>query len=178
VDGRVDAAAGTFRLAFASGAEAGAAFHVTSGNRADGPWMYTTEAGKDIADTWNSAYSNGSYDLTVHGPAGFFRAFRGTNTVAGPEVTARHRGDDIELRFTNAGRSSVRLRIADGYGGRPATVTVRPGVTVRRVFGLAASRRWYDLTVTADGDRAFLRRFAGHVENGRPGVSDPATLTE
>ncbi|MFE0917510.1 phosphocholine-specific phospholipase C [Streptomyces nigra] len=178
VDGRVDAAAGTFRLAFASGAEAGAAFHVTSGNRADGPWMYTTEAGKDIADTWNSAYSDGSYDLTVHGPAGFFRAFRGTNTVAGPEVTARHRGDDIELRFTNAGRSSVRLRIADGYGGRPATVTVRPGVTVRRVFGLAASRRWYDLTVTADGDRAFLRRFAGHVENGRPGVSDPATLTE
>ncbi|MFE0400957.1 phosphocholine-specific phospholipase C [Streptomyces nigra] len=178
VDGRVDAAAGTFRLAFASGAKAGAAFHVTSGNRADGPWMYTTEAGKDIADTWNSAYSNGSYDLTVHGPAGFFRAFRGTNTVAGPEVTARHRGDDIELRFTNAGRSSVRLRIADGYGGRPATVTVRPGVTVRRVFGLAASRRWYDLTVSADGDRAFLRRFAGHVENGRPGVSDPATLTE
>ncbi|MBQ0995118.1 phosphocholine-specific phospholipase C [Streptomyces sp. RK62] len=178
VDGRVDAAAGTFRLAFASGAKAGAAFHVTSGNRADGPWMYTTEAGKDIDDTWNSAYSNGSYDLTVHGPAGFFRAFRGTNTVAGPEVTARHRGDDIELRFTNAGRSSVRLRIADGYGGRPATVTVRPGVTVRRVFGLAASRRWYDLTVTADGDRAFLRRFAGHVENGRPGVSDPATLTE
>ncbi|MFC8780426.1 phosphocholine-specific phospholipase C [Streptomyces nigra] len=178
VDGRVDAAAGTFRLAFASGAKAGAAFHVTSGNRADGPWMYTTEAGKDIADTWNSAYSDGSYDLTVHGPAGFFRAFRGTNTVAGPEVTARHRGDDIELRFTNAGRSSVRLRIADGYGGRPATVTVRPGVTVRRVFGLAASRRWYDLTVTADGDRAFLRRFAGHVENGRPGVSDPATLTE
>lgn len=178
VDGRVDAAAGTFRLAFASGAKAGAAFHVTSGNRADGPWMYTTEAGKDIADTWNSAYSNDSYDLTVHGPAGFFRAFRGTNTVAGPEVTARHRGDDIELRFTNAGRSSVRLRIADGYGGRPATVTVRPGVTVRRVFGLAASRRWYDLTVTADGDRAFLRRFAGHVENGRPGVSDPATLTE
>ncbi|MGV9570189.1 phosphocholine-specific phospholipase C [Streptomyces nigra] len=178
VDGRVDAAAGTFRLAFASGAKAGAAFHVTSGNRADGPWMYTTGAGKDIADTWNSAYSNGSYDLTVHGPAGFFRAFRGTNTVAGPEVTARHRGDDIELRFTNAGRSSVRLRISDGYGGRPATVTVRPGVTVRRVFGLAASRRWYDLTVTADGDRAFLRRFAGHVENGRPGVSDPATLTE
>ncbi|MFE2642756.1 phosphocholine-specific phospholipase C [Streptomyces nigra] len=178
VDGRVDAAAGTFRLAFASGATAGAAFHVTSGNRADGPWTYTTEAGKDIADTWNSAYSNGSYDLTVHGPAGFFRAFRGANAVAGPEVTARHRGDDIELRFTNAGRSSVRLRIADGYGGRTATVTVRAGATVRRVFGLAASRRWYDLTVTADGDRAFLRRFAGHVENGRPGVSDPATLTE
>ncbi|MFE5188965.1 phosphocholine-specific phospholipase C [Streptomyces sp. NPDC056628] len=177
VDGRVDAAAGTFGLAFASGARAGAAFHVTSGNRTDGPWTYTTEAGKSITGTWDSAASNGSYDLTVHGPAGFFRAFRGANVVAGPEVTARHHGDGVELTFTNAGWSGVRLRIADGYGGRTVTVTVRPGATVRRTFGLAASRRWYDLTVTAEGERAFLRRLAGHVENGRPGVSDPATLT-
>ncbi|MFH0515897.1 phosphocholine-specific phospholipase C [Streptomyces sp. M41] len=178
VDGSVDAAAGKFTLAFASGAKAGAAFHVTSGNRTDGPWMYTTEAGKSIADTWNSAYSNGSYDLTVHGPNGFVRSFKGSNKAAGPEVTARHKGDDIELAFSNKGQVSVRLKIANGYGGRPTTVTVRPGATVRRTVDLASSRRWYDLTVTADADPAFRRRFAGHVENGRPGVSDPATITE
>jgi phospholipase C len=40
-----------------------------------------------------------------------------------------------------------------------------------------ASRRWYDLTVTSEADPAFLRRFAGHVENGQPGVSDPAIIT-
>jgi phospholipase C len=57
-------------------------------------------------------------------------------------------------------------------------VTVRAGATVRRTVRLAASRRWYDLTVTADADPAFLRGFAGHVENGRPGVSDPAIITE
>ncbi|MGW1957531.1 phosphocholine-specific phospholipase C [Streptomyces sp. NPDC001920] len=178
VDGSVDVAAGRFTLTFASGAKAGAAFHVTSGNRADGPWMYTTEAGKSIADTWNSAYSNGSYDLTVHGPAGFVRWFKGSNKADGPEVTARHRGDDIELTCTNKAKGSARLKIVDGYGGRPTTVTVRPGATVCRRIGLAASRRWYDLTVTSDTDPAFLRRFAGHVENGRPGVSDPAIITE
>ncbi|MFD5008729.1 phosphocholine-specific phospholipase C [Streptomyces chartreusis] len=178
VDGSVDAAAGKFTLSFASGAKAGAAFHITSGNRTDGPWMYTTEAGKGIADTWNSAYSGGSYDLTVHGPAGFVRWFKGSNKVAGPEVTARHQGDDIELTFTNKGTTSVRLKIANGYGGRPSTVTVRPGAKVCRTVGLAASRRWYDLTVTSESDPAFLRRFAGHVENGRPGVSDPAIISE
>ncbi|MFE9021376.1 phosphocholine-specific phospholipase C [Streptomyces sp. NPDC007808] len=178
VDGSVDVAAGGFTLTFASGAKAGAAFHVTSGNRADGPWTYTTEAGKSIADTWNSAYSNGSYDLTVHGPGGFVRWFKGSNKVGGPEVTARHRGDDIELTCTNNGKGSARLKIVDGYGGRPTTVTVRPGATVCRRIDLAASRRWYDLTVTSDTDPAFLRRFAGHVENGRPGVSDPAIITE
>ncbi|MFE6171022.1 phosphocholine-specific phospholipase C [Streptomyces sp. NPDC056464] len=178
VDGSVDAAAGKFTLSFASGAKAGAAFHVTSGNRTDGPWMYTTEAGKSLADTWNSVYSGGSYNLTVHGPAGFVRYFKGSNKAAGPEVTARHKGDDIELIFTSKGTASVRLKIVNGYGGRPTTVTVRPGATVCRTVDLTASRHWYDLTVTSETDPAFLRRFAGRVETGRPGVSDPAIITD
>ncbi|MFD3835751.1 phosphocholine-specific phospholipase C [Streptomyces sp. NPDC058642] len=177
VDGSVDAAAGRITLTFASGAKAGAAFHVTSGNRTDGPWTYTTEAGKTIADTWNSAYSGGSYDLTAHGPNGFVRSFKGANKTAGPEITARHTGDDVELTFTNKGVKTARLKVTSGYGGRARTLTVRPGTTVRHRVDLAASRRWYDLTVTSDTDPAFLRRFAGHVENGRPGVSDPAIIT-
>ncbi|MGC9474686.1 phosphocholine-specific phospholipase C [Streptomyces sp. WG4] len=178
VDGAVDAAAGKFTLTFASGPRAGAAFLVTSGNRADGPWTYTTEAGKTIADTWNSVYSGGSYDLTVHGPNGFLRAFRGAGRATGAEVTARHTGDDLRLTFTNAGSGTARLRVADAYGGRSRTVTVRPGATVHHTVGLARSRRWYDVTVTSESDPSFLRRLAGHVENGRPGVSDPAIVTD
>ncbi|MEU3896686.1 phosphocholine-specific phospholipase C [Streptomyces sp. NPDC045251] len=178
VDGAVDAAAGRFTLTFASGPRAGAAFLVTSGNRTDGPWTYTTEAGKTLADTWNSAYSDGSYDLTVHGPNGFLRTFRGPNQATGCEVTARHTGDDLRLTLTNAGSGTARLRVTDGYGGRSRTVTVRPGATVHHTVDLARSRRWYDVTVTSESDPAFLRRLAGHVENGRPGVSDPAIVTD
>jgi phospholipase C len=177
VDGSLDAATGRFTLAFASGAKAGAAFLVTSGNRTDGPWSYTTEAGKTVSDTWNSAYSGGSYDLTVHGPNGFLRTFRGAGKAAGPEVTARHVGDDLELTFTNKGSKAVTLRLGDGYGGRARTFHVRAGATVRHTVDLRASRRWYDLSVTSEADPAYLRRFAGHVENGRPGVSDPALVT-
>ncbi|MET9145877.1 phosphocholine-specific phospholipase C [Streptomyces sp. NPDC004042] len=174
VDGSADPAAGRFTLSFASGAQAGAAFLITSGNRTDGPWTYTTEAGRTVSDTWNSAYSGGSYDLTVHGPNGFLRTFRGPGRTAGPEVTARYAGDDVELTFTHRGTGTARLRVTVGYGGRPVEVAVEAGATVRRRFALAASRRWYDLTVTSAGDPSFVRRFAGHVENGLPGVSDPA----
>ncbi|MEV0179118.1 phosphocholine-specific phospholipase C [Streptomyces sp. NPDC050625] len=177
VDGSADSAAGKFTLTFASGAEAGAAFLVTSGNRTDGPWSYTTEAGRTVADTWNSAYSNGSYDLTVHGPNGFLRVFKGPGKAAGPEVTARHGGDHVELTFTNKGSRTVELELVNGYTGRPLTFQVRPGARVRHAVDLAASGRWYDLTVTSDNDPVFLRRFAGHVENGCSGVSDPAILT-
>ncbi|MEU3528436.1 phosphocholine-specific phospholipase C [Streptomyces sp. NPDC038707] len=177
VDGSADTAAGKYTLTFASGPGAGTAFLVTSDSRTDGPWTYTTEAGKTLSDTWNSVYSGGNYDLAVHGPNGFLRVFKGRNKVAGPEVTARHTGDDIELTFTNKGSGTARLKVTDGYGGSPLTVTVRPGATVRQTVGLAASKRWYDLTVTSDADPAFVRGFAGHVENGQPGVSDPAIAT-
>ncbi|MFG2381495.1 phosphocholine-specific phospholipase C [Streptomyces avermitilis] len=177
VDGTADAAAGKFTLTFASGARAGAAFLVTSGNRTDGPWTYTTEAGKTVSDTWNSAYSNGSYDLTVHGPNGFLRVFKGPGKAAGPEVTARHVGNDVQLTFTNKGSGTVHLELTNGYGGKPRSFKVRPGATVRHTVDLRAAERWYDLTVVCDADAGFLRRFAGHVENGLPGVSDPAIVT-
>ncbi|OIJ66347.1 phosphocholine-specific phospholipase C [Streptomyces mangrovisoli] len=177
VDGSADPAAGKFTLSFVSGAEAGAGFLVTSGNRTDGPWSYTTAAGASLADTWNTAYSGGSYDLTVHGPNGFLRVFQGPGHAAGPEAVARYAGDDIELVFTNKGSGTVNLRLTDGYGGRPRGFRVRAGATVRYTAGLAASHRWYDLTVTSAEDPSFLRRFAGHVENGRAGMSDPAIGT-
>ncbi|QFZ73289.1 phospholipase C, phosphocholine-specific [Streptomyces fagopyri] len=177
VDGSADPAAGRFTLTFGSGAKAGAAFLVTSGNRTDGPWTYTAEAGKTVSDTWNSAYSNGSYDLTVHGPNGFLRVFKGPGKAAGPEVTARHVGEDVELTFTNKGAGTADLRLTDAYGGRPRSFKVRPGATLRHRVDLRASHRWYDLTVESATRSGFSRRFAGHVENGRPGVSDPAIVT-
>jgi len=179
VDAWADPAAGTLTLTFSSGPHAGAAFLVTSGNRDDGPWTYTTAAGTTVSGTWDAADSGGAHDLTVHGPDGFLRAFRGRAGDAGWEVTARHTGADVELTFTNPGTKAVSLTVSDGYHkGRRYVVRVRPGNTVRRRFDLAASRRWYDLSVTAPSDTGFLRRFAGHVQNGQPGVSDPAIAVE
>ncbi|MBO0517499.1 phospholipase domain-containing protein, partial [Streptomyces beijiangensis] len=126
-------ATGRFALTFSGGDSAGAHFYVTSANRTDGPWTYTTEAGKKISDTWNAAYSKGSYDLTAHGPNGFLPTFKGPGSTAGGKVV--------------------------------------------RTVDLARTQRWYDLTVVSDKDAGFLRRLAGHVENGRPGVSDPAIIT-
>ncbi|KUJ70462.1 phospholipase C, phosphocholine-specific [Streptomyces albus subsp. albus] len=178
VDGAGNPQAGRFTLTFSGGDQAGVCFLVTAGNRGDGPWTYTTEAGKKISDTWNTAYSKGSYDLTVHGPNGFLRTFQGPGGTAGPEVTARHlAGGDLELTLTNAGGTDHRLTVSDGYGGKPRTFRVRPGERQVHTVGLGRSRRWYDLSVTSDRDPGFLRRFAGHVENGRPGVSDPAIIT-
>ncbi|MBK3588873.1 DUF756 domain-containing protein, partial [Streptomyces sp. MBT57] len=161
------------------GTAAGAQFYVTSANRTDAPWTYTTGAGRTLTDSWNSAYSGGSHDLTVHGPNGFLRTFRSPGATVGPEATARHNATNgnLDLTLTNSGTTDGVLTIADAYGGAEQKVTVRAGATVSRTVDLRAGRRWYDVSVTVDGEPGFLRRFAGHVETGAAGVSDPATVT-
>ncbi|XAS67442.1 phospholipase C, phosphocholine-specific [Micrococcaceae bacterium Sec5.7] len=179
VDGAATPSTGRFTLTFSGGEAAGACFSVTSANRTDGPWTYTAEAGKQLSDTWNTAYSKDAYDLSVFGPNGFLRTFKGPGTAAGPEVTARHNAKSgrVELTMTNAGGGDCRLTITNAYGGKSETYKVRMGGRVAYVVDLRSSKRWYDLSVVSDKDDTFLRRFAGHVENGTPGVSDPAIIT-
>ncbi|MGW1977610.1 phosphocholine-specific phospholipase C [Streptomyces sp. NPDC001889] len=178
VDAERSPEAGRITLTFGGGARAGACFLVTAANRTDGPWTYTAAAGNTVSGTWSASRSQGAHDLTVYGPNGFLRAFRGQAATAGPEVTARHIArEGVELTMVNHGTSVCRLTLANAYGGRKRTFTVRPGGRVRHTVELRGRERWYDLEVTASTDSGFLRRFAGHVENGAPGVSDPAIRT-
>ncbi|MGH3382926.1 MAG: phospholipase domain-containing protein, partial [Actinoallomurus sp.] len=167
--------AGGPRIDFANHGAAGASFFVTSATRTDGPWTHTVGAGRRLSGDWTPA--SGAYDFTVHGPNGFLRRFTGAGTAGGPEVTARHdgKGELVRLVLTNAGTTAVRLTVKDAYGdGRPAGYRLRPGASATHTVRLRRGHGWYDLSVTSGQDEAFLRRFAGHVETGRPSTSDPA----
>ncbi|MFF3732762.1 phosphocholine-specific phospholipase C [Streptomyces sp. NPDC002476] len=178
VDGSANPATGKYTLTFSGGAAAGAQFLVTSANRTDGPWTYTAEAGKSLFDTWNTAYSNGVTNLSVYGPNGFLRTFKGPGRAAGPEVTARHNATsgNLDLTMTHSGSGDAHLTLSDAYGGSVQTFTVRAGATVNHSVDLRGSSRWYDISVVSDTDTTFLRRFAGHVETGEAGTSDPALV--
>ncbi|EAY69290.1 Phospholipase C [Burkholderia dolosa AU0158] len=96
VHGRVEAANGQFRLSFANTGRAGAAFQVQSRNRADGPWTYTVEAGKRLADTWSAAPSLGVYDLDVYGPERLLLPF--PRVVRGGHRRESESGSALRLR--------------------------------------------------------------------------------
>ncbi|WP_371666187.1 phospholipase C, phosphocholine-specific [Streptomyces sp. NBC_01241] len=177
VDGAADLATGKYKLTFSAGDQVGAAFQVRSQKRTDGPWTYTAAAGKPVSDSWNSAYSGGGYDLTAHGPNGFLRTFKGNNKAAEPEVTARHDAGNLKLTLTNPSTADAHLTVTNAYGGGRHTYMVRAGATVVQSIDLRATKRWYDLTVVVEGNAGYLRRLAGHVENGQVGVSDPGIAT-
>lgn len=160
------------RLTFANRGRAGAVFHVYDlKDLAAVPRRYTVEAGK----TLTAAAPAEGHDLWVLGPNGFHRRFRGQG---GPRVTAHEdpANGALTLAFHNPTARPMDLAIAPNAYVKaclPQRVRLAPGKTVRRSWPLAKSGGWYDLAVTAAGDPDFLQRYAGRVENGRPGVSDP-----
>lgn len=45
------------------------------------------------------------------------------------------------------------------------------GATAATADPLASAHGWYDVGVTVDGHQPYLRRFAGHLENGRASIT-------
>lgn len=58
--------------------------------------------------------------------------------------------------------------------GGPMKVEVPPGKSITHRWSLQRSARWYDFSVTIEAFEGFERRFAGRVETGNHGLSDPA----
>ncbi|MCY1545363.1 Non-hemolytic phospholipase C [compost metagenome] len=73
----------------------------------------------------------------------------------------------------NTGKAAGKVTVtANAYrNDGPWTLEVAPGATGMLHWSLDKSGYWYDFTVTAGHTE---RRFAGRVETGKPGVSDPA----
>jgi phospholipase C len=173
---------GRWQFTFINSGSAGAGFHVRSAVRSDSPWPYTVGAGTSVSDTWKLPTGAGDrYQFSVFGPGGWLREWAGTVGGLGPEVTARHdaANGQVTLTFTGGGSRTVTFTATDAYApGDHYRYTVAPGQSrVVPHWGVPAGNRWYDVTVTCDADPSYVRRFAGHVENGTPSTSDPATLT-
>jgi phospholipase C len=157
-------AGGTLTIKFASRGAVGAVFHVTSGS---GPRSYTVGSRAGITGSWD--VSSGQ-DVRVHGPNGFYRQFAGK----GPHVAAVPDGPNLRLEITNHSAAAVAVTLADAYADRPSALKVHGGEAASFLVRTVAGSGWYDVSVTSDAHPGFLRRLAGHVETGRPSISDPA----
>ncbi|MGY3447804.1 hypothetical protein ACVILH_000146 [Bradyrhizobium sp. USDA 4353] len=66
------------------------------------------------------------------------------------------------------------VTLLDNYTGRSERHRLQRGQRLETQVWLQQTHGWYDLTVTTDSDANFNWQLAGHVENGRPSISDPA----
>jgi phospholipase C len=183
VRGNVNAKAGTLTLHFRNTGHAAAVFHVRSGNGQDGPWNYTLGPQTAVADNWSfNGYGHDVYHLSVHGPNGFLRTFKGSiaeSSKVNLEIRSYYDRDSvgITLDIRNQGTETAFVRVQDDYTGESCPIELQAGENRTRHWQLEHSFGWYDLLVLVDGDTSFERRLAGHVETGRDSMSDPAMAT-
>jgi phospholipase C len=174
VDGRLDGR-GSFVLSFVNEGAVGICFHVRDGAGNAGPWTYTVEAGKSLGDKLALA-ADGSYDFSVYAPNGFVRRYKGGSAGANVDATTSRDGlsAHLKLDLRNNSRGDVALTVLDGYSGERHALTLKPGHHKQLNFDAMTSLRWYDLIISDGIANGFRREFAGYLENGSDGISDPA----
>src|SRR5262249_2507348 len=123
-----------------------------------------------------------AYDLTLRGPNGFWRRYAGSLTPDGARadvsLVAQPDTGAVELVLRNNGAAPMVFTVAldEHYptsGLRTRTVRVAPGAEAREQWVLAKSDHWFDFLVTLADAPDFVRRFAGKIETGKPGRTDP-----
>lgn len=145
-------------------------------------WNYTIAAGYQTEGQWPlKDFENKGYHLRVYGPNGFYREFTGDNATPGIEVLCRYEKapqitGNIKLHLSNYEQQDVELEIIDNAYGN---TTLRAVVTANQknktvLLNLKKSAGWYDFTVKLKNNAATVYRFAGHVETGKAGITDPA----
>jgi len=183
--GRAQAGSAAMWLVFANSGRAGAVFHVYDRLHLDRlPRRYTVEPGKQLEGSWDAAGDGGKYDLWVLGPNGYHRHFAGDLSLARaaglePEIRVCYdvANGNVYASFINTGTAACTFVVTPNayYANHERwTFTVPAGAQVEEHWALAASGGWYDFSVGLAEDPAYLRRFAGRVETGKPSVTDPA----
>lgn len=158
----------TLTVTFRNTGRAAAVFQARSQREGEQPRTFTVEPGRVLTGEWSAAPG---YDLEIHGPNGFFRAFR-----PAAALTARTdydpRSEKITLTLTNAGPDRLQLTLRDKYTGVRSTLSLHPRQSEKRTWQVVSSHGWYDVEVTTPAGSAY--RCAGHLENGRDSITDPA----
>jgi phospholipase C len=137
---------------------------------AGAPYSYTIGAGDEIAVTLTNP---GAYDLSVHGPNGFFRHFAGTPaTVLRVEVDGDHDTGELRIWVTDSGhhRRPVVVDVADAYGSAQQIECNGAG---QITIGTRHSGGWYDVAMTTQSDAGFSYQLAGRLESSALLTSDP-----
>jgi phospholipase C len=134
------------------------------------PYSYTIGAG----DEMTAAIVNpGTYDLSLHGPNGFYRHYAGSpGTTIAVESSADSGSGQLRVHIaaTAPYDRPVLVQVADAYGpDHQVKISGARDLTIdtERAGG------WYDITLSAARDPSFAVRLAGRLESASRLTSDP-----
>jgi phospholipase C len=167
-----DADGHNLRLVFRNRGALGVGLQARSQTVDGAPFSYTVGAGHQLDVELPNP---GTYDLSLHGPNGFFRHFAGG---PGTGLAVEAQGDDASgkllLRIRDSDesrrRGAVAVKLVDAFGAdRQLTLHGTESV----VIDTHHSGGWYDVALTSPSDAKFSYQLVGRFESRAELTSDP-----
>ena len=114
-----------------------------SGNALDAPRTYTVEPQKQLSGAWAVIPIGASdYDLSVYGPNGFLRAFKGGVAGASAKLDVRasygEEKNRITLTISNRTAKTATVRVLNEYSGKSIDEKLKPGESMSHHWSLDA----------------------------------------
>lgn len=146
-------------------------------------WNYAVAPGDRLEDSFPlDHFGDPGYHLRVYGPNGFYREFAGNDQDPDIEIRCDYESElrnpskltgNLQIHLHNKTGKNQTITFTDlAYGGDPIVLTAEPGKQ-SMVKDLSASHRWYDLEIKVKDFPDFRHHYAGRVENGEDGKTDP-----
>ncbi|UAY57473.1 phospholipase C, phosphocholine-specific [Arachidicoccus terrestris] len=144
-------------------------------------WNYAVSADRTLYDQLLLRdFADGAYALKVDGPNGFFREFTGSrqdpqiNIQCQYEKNGKKISGNIALEVENKERQPIEIELLDNaYKTAHHSLVIGPGQRKTVIIALQKQHHWYDFTLRVNNKDQYARRFAGHVETGKPSMTDP-----
>lgn len=193
----LDITTGTIQLQFESGkgnfgqkiVPVGAAFlmytPVLYKGQAGKTWNYGVSAADKVTDKLSlSDFDKETYHLCISGPNGFFRRFKGNKHDPELKLSCEYETSgmltkkgtgNVQLLLENSGKKELKISIQDNTYEKNKTkeITLPARAKAKVIVDLQKSAFWYDFSIRVNGHDAFSKQYAGHVETGEEGITDP-----
>ena len=137
---------------------------------------YALVAGDQLTDQWSlDQFPGDNYSLKIYAPNGFYRGATGSSRDPEISIKLLYQSDGSAiLRCSNRSGHALEVTVEDkGYGRPSMQKTIPAGKPADIKLNFRNSQNWYDFLVTIKGFSGFSRHFAGRVENGSIGKTDP-----
>jgi phospholipase C len=151
-------------------------------------WAFAVKTSDHIEDSWPlQEFENSIYHLRVYGPNGFYREFKGSASDPMIDIFCEYQTrmitktkptGNIEIIMRNPTSMPYRVVITDNVYKSPQVKKIlhptdRNNGNMIVPIDLSKNYGWYDFTIKIIGNDLYEKRYAGRVETGEKGFSDP-----
>ena len=144
---------------------------------------YAVSPGDRITDSWSiREFDKGLFQLEVYGPNGFYRMFKGDTQRPNINIRCTYEKSKDGASFTgrlaftctNHDSKSHSLLLEDiSYGKDRKEIQLKAGASTTMHFDLSEQSFWYDFRISCKDVNTFEEQYAGRIEAGKSGKSDP-----